>query len=164
MRTYKFRYFDKEDKRIRGFGSTPMPIGDLAHPDEEDHFVVMQWTGLKDKNDVEIYEDDIVEIEGPANKTYTRVIKFEQGTFHFGYVRDGMCDYRDMKVIGNIHQNPELLNTTEYKEQVFIKAMHEAGEVLGADPAYFGDEGTEEVERQLKKMGYNLEELREAAE
>lgn len=47
------------------------------------------------------------------------------------------------------------------KEEIFNKAMEEASNVLGADPAYFGEEGTEEVERQLKKMGYSLEELRE---
>lgn len=46
-------------------------------------------------------------------------------------------------------------------EVIFIKAMEEAREVLGADPAYFGEEGTEEVDRQLKKMGYSLKELRE---
>ena len=47
------------------------------------------------------------------------------------------------------------------RDIIFHKAMEDAGKVLGADPAYFGDEGTEEVDRQLKKMGYILEELRE---
>lgn len=47
------------------------------------------------------------------------------------------------------------------KEEIFNKAMEEASKVLGADPAYFGEEGTEEVERQLKKMGYSLEYLKE---
>lgn len=47
------------------------------------------------------------------------------------------------------------------KDAIFMEAMEKAGEVLGADPAYFGIEGEEEVDRQLKKMGYSLEELRE---
>lgn len=47
------------------------------------------------------------------------------------------------------------------KEEIFNKAMEAARENLGADSAYFGEEGTEEVERQLKKMGYSLEYLRE---
>jgi hypothetical protein len=39
--------------------------------------------------------------------------------------------------------------------------MEAAREVIGVDPAYFGEEGTEEVERQLKKMGCSLEQLKE---
>lgn len=50
---------------------------------------------------------------------------------------------------------------TDNKEEIFNKAMEEATKVFGVDPAYFGEEGTEEVERQLKKMGYSLEYLRE---
>lgn len=42
----------------------------------------------------------------------------------------------------------------------FEKAMEEASKVLGADHAYFGEEGIEEVERQLNLMGYTLEEIR----
>lgn len=47
------------------------------------------------------------------------------------------------------------------KEEIFNKAMEAAREVFGVDPAYFGEEGTEEVERQLNKLGYTLEDLRE---
>lgn len=47
------------------------------------------------------------------------------------------------------------------KEEIFNKAMEEATKVFGVDPAYFGEEGTEEVERQLNKLGYTLEDLRE---
>ena len=47
------------------------------------------------------------------------------------------------------------------KEEVFNKAMEEASAILGTDPAYFGEEGLEVVEQQLKKMGYSLEELKE---
>lgn len=46
-------------------------------------------------------------------------------------------------------------------QEIFEKAMEEATKILGADPAYFGEEGAEEVERQLKKMGYNLDDLKE---
>ena len=46
-------------------------------------------------------------------------------------------------------------------QEIYEEAMEEATKVLGVDPAYYGDEGTEEVDRQLKKMGYSLEWLRE---
>lgn len=47
------------------------------------------------------------------------------------------------------------------KEEVFNKAIEEASAILGADPAYFGEEGKQVVEQQLKKMGYSLEDLKE---
>lgn len=50
---------------------------------------------------------------------------------------------------------------TVNKRDIFEKAMMKATEVLGVDPAYFGKEGDEEVERQLNKMGYSLEDLKE---
>lgn len=47
------------------------------------------------------------------------------------------------------------LNTCDDREEIIKKAMEDATKVLGADPAYFGKEGDEEVERQLLKMGYS---------
>lgn len=47
------------------------------------------------------------------------------------------------------------------KDEILKKAMEAAGNVLGADAAYFGEEGTQEVERQLDRMGYSLKDLRE---
>lgn len=44
----------------------------------------------------------------------------------------------------------------------YLKAINEASKIFGADPAYFGDEGDEEVERQLMKMGYTENDLKEA--
>ena len=37
--------------------------------------------------------------------------------------------------------------------EIICKATEEATKVLGADPAYFGEEGNREVERQIKKLG-----------
>ena len=50
---------------------------------------------------------------------------------------------------------------TTNKQEIIEKAIDEAGKVLGADPAYFGEEGYEEVKKQVNKMGYNLEDLKE---
>ena len=81
---------------------------------------VMQYTGLKDKNGVEIYEgavvkaleasergdgsyDDVIMKVEWCGEFYTWKLK-EVGLNHWYYLRDF-----DLEVIGNIYENPELL-------------------------------------------------------
>ncbi len=49
---------------------------------------------------------------------------------------------------------------SKVKEEDFLKVMEEATKVFGVDTAYFGEEGEEEVKRQLKKLGYSEEDLK----
>jgi len=70
----------------------------------------MQYTGLKDKNGKEIYEGDIVKIEGFIN----HVVGFEDGAFRWMNVGPYLpiaerISERECEVIGNIYENPELL-------------------------------------------------------
>ena len=76
---------------------------------------LMQYTGLKDKNNKEIYEGDIVKLR--ANHGIG-VIKYsdEWGAFIVEYIKPrplavlGMNYYKeDIEVLGNIYENPELL-------------------------------------------------------
>ena len=79
---------------------------------------LMQYTGLHDKNGVEIYEGDIVRSFKPMVVRFGDAF-YEGGYMHPGfYLEDGRGDqYEDwsfrwdleLEVIGNIYEHPELL-------------------------------------------------------
>ena len=75
---------------------------------------LLQYTGLKDKNGKEIYEGDIVRLDHWSPKEY--IVEFNRGAFCFKHNKDD-ASYNDCKylekceVIGNIHENPELLKS-----------------------------------------------------
>ena len=78
-----------------------------------------QYTGLKDKNGVEIYEGDIVTIMDCEPSLYKICYwdnNFKWGVEYIGndktnwqYENLEEFSYEDFEVIGNIYENPELL-------------------------------------------------------
>lgn len=98
--------------------------GDLIHyPDDrtvikaEHEFwvipeTVRQYTGLTDKNGTKIFEGDIVEFG-----EYRYTVEWKRDRCGFGYeeTADRMleCDGGHCVVIGNVHDNPELLEVQE---------------------------------------------------
>ena len=116
MREIKFRAWNKTLKKWDFF--TPDNILTYIqtwqlHILEGDELYL--YTGLKDKNGKEIYEGDIVEFNSPKvdgklpiiDEVYYNTLEaqFEakKSNFKFGMI------WPDCEVIGNIHENPELL-------------------------------------------------------
>ena len=85
---------------------------------------LMQSTGLKDKNGKEIFEGDVVQFEDCSEASdflyiNTGIIEWCQGGFHVTN-RDSVLmedlldgDSLDVTIIGNIYENPELLEDKE---------------------------------------------------
>lgn len=83
-----------------------------------DEFELMQSTGLKDKNDKEIFEGDIVKMAKDvySDPTYYEVIRHRGGAYRLESNQHG-CElwlrHTICEVIGNIYENPELLEVDD---------------------------------------------------
>ncbi len=117
MREIKFRFYSKELQKYVPFNELDMQetndiVSGKSH--ELNDIIVEQYTGLKDKNGTEIYEGDILE-EFDTSDLY--MVEFGRGCFLGKTLEDNYedlyCVYHNCTVIGNIHENPELLKATK---------------------------------------------------
>lgn len=129
MREIKFRGYNRKNKQwLYGFylqncGHHFVCSDEFAQKGkswddyEVDSETVGQFTGLTDKNGREIYEGDVVRYSDESDDDYPRhgvvdSVVFEDGCFW--PVSESWA--HDKEVIGNIHDNPELLEQREQCE------------------------------------------------
>lgn len=117
MRTIKFRAFTIDEgmvynKDVDCFMSIDKDgtLNNSGHPTHH----VMQFTGLKDKNNKEIFEGDILKtstdkpmIVGWSDKFASFVLNRDGWVFSHWFGES--CNPEDCEVIGNKYENPELL-------------------------------------------------------
>lgn len=136
MKSVKFRAWDKERKEYlsgghvllvvpqgRGERQTTLCLDLFEHPDRyRERFDLEQFTGLHDKVEREIYEGDIIEIDHDLGEKSKTTVVFQDGGFvveddfgeadllTVGWAIEAWDAAGDTyTVIGNIHENPELL-------------------------------------------------------
>lgn len=118
----KFRAWDKEFKEMVQVDAllfdeqaikATYKNGSVTKEDMK-NYVLMQSTGLKDKQGKEIFEGDV--LFGHAGENFWEIVEFdtEEGQW---IRRDiwcnsklGLSEYNEfMEIVGNIYENPELL-------------------------------------------------------
>lgn len=133
QREIKFRAWSKRDKCWCGAFSVHMSglfteitgakmengvciaYADWIDLSKQEEITLMQYTGLKDKNGVEIFKSDILEFRNKENGELKHTAEVGQSPSGLWItVNDGLeirvyeCNY-GVEIVGNIYENPELL-------------------------------------------------------
>ena len=111
-------YFLDDDRDTITFGTAERYYVAGDH-DSGNRFKLMQYTGLKDKNGVDIYESDILEYRAKPNfdpnypDRFRFSVQWGDKGFRDNRVGFDIYKYEDGEVIGNMYENPELMKDSD---------------------------------------------------
>ena len=109
MREIKFRAWDTSEEEMIINPHARLVYGESINSAfDDDEIVWMQFTGLKDKNGKEIYEGDIVD-SGISDVEVVSFGEQEDREKYATYWGFNLWPDWEYEVIGNIYENPELL-------------------------------------------------------
>lgn len=113
-REIKFRAWDKKQKRWTNYSITDdllrfydKHLGCWKTDKENNRFILVQYTGIKDKNNKDIYEGDIVKTCYGTCK-----VEYKLDSYHIVSLNDNFSNllgWQETEIIGNIYENEELL-------------------------------------------------------
>ncbi len=122
-RKIRFRAWDKKRKKFLSPKENSRSVTETGYPYLSFQYIIQQYTGLKDKNNKEIYEGDIVEVTLEDSLGAIAVSVNEETYTETGYVfyNQETCSFRiqlknyqycilggkNLKVVGNVLENPE---------------------------------------------------------
>lgn len=117
MKELKFRVWEEREKEYDTWSYILDESGNLCRNvygaligcDKKD-YIVEQYTGLKDKNGNEIYVGDIL-LDDIGEPCEPWIVKFDDGKFigEIQGVVEDLFELTYLEIIGNIHENAELL-------------------------------------------------------
>lgn len=127
MKEKKFRAWDKDNKQmLKDEDIDTENCGGFWMLRDHSNYILMQYTGLKDKNGKEIYEEDILGNSGANTPTPRFVIFYpEWGCYMLSTFKGSLYPLRKneffmdeeediefadrLEILGNTYENPELL-------------------------------------------------------
>ena len=101
--------FETNNDRKRMTASINTGLAGIFHDGDyvgRDNIEIMQYTGLKDESGAEVYEGDVFLYEDQID-----YVVYEEGSFFAAKCGYAIADINRYEIIGNIYENPELLES-----------------------------------------------------